>query len=286
MGLSFANPLGLAAGLDKNADSADGLSSLGFGFIEVGAITPRAQPGNLPPRLFRVSPDALINRMGFNNCGMESAARSLSMRRGKYILGINLGKNADTPHDNAVEDYVRGLEYLYPHGDFFTVNISSPNTKGLRDLQTPARLSPLLRDLHVRRDELAKQHGKRAPLVVKLSPDMDEGELELVAGVIADERMDGVIACNTTIARPEGISTSHEGGLSGAPLTARALLMTQQLRGLLPSRVSIIGVGGIMNEEDAKERLEAGADLIQLYTGLIYGGPGLPRRILRRLEQV
>ena len=285
MGLSFSNPLGLAAGLDKNADSADALSSLGFGFVEVGALTPRPQSGNNPPRLFRVPPNALVNRMGFNNCGMAEAAKRLSSRRGKYILGINLGKNADTPQDKAGDDYASCLEHLYPHGDFFTVNISSPNTEGLRDLQTPAKLSPLLRDLHVRRDELAKQHGKRAPLAVKLSPDMSESELESVAGVIADEQMDGVIACNTTTSRPEGFSSSQAGGLSGAPLTTRALEMTQQLRRFLPSRVAVIGVGGIMNEDNAKERLDAGADLIQLYTGLIYAGPGLPRRILRRLEQ-
>ncbi|MGI9298405.1 MAG: quinone-dependent dihydroorotate dehydrogenase [Gammaproteobacteria bacterium] len=290
MGLQFPNPLGLAAGFDKNADSAAALASLGFGFIESGAITPLPQTGNPPPRIFRLPrARALINRMGFNNCGMLAAERNLRiLRKRRFVLGINLGKNAETPPQNAAEDYARVLETLYESGDFFTINISSPNTPGLRDLQTPRTLRKLLDSVVRRRDELAEKRGRRAPLAVKLSPDMDDKELSAAAEEIAAAKMDGVVACNTTISRPPEVAAlpraTENGGLSGAPLAARALEMTRRLRALLPEKTAIIGVGGVMNGEDAKQRMQAGADLVQIYTGLIYQGPALPRQIIRALR--
>ena len=287
MGLQFPNPLGLAAGMDKNADSAAALASLGFGFVESGAITPLPQAGNPPPRLFRLPPaNALINRMGFNNCGAARAKTNLNrIRHRRFILGINLGKNAATPPERAGEDYLFGLETLYDCGDFFTVNISSPNTPGLRDMQSPMLLRPLLDSIVRRRNELADKYGKRAPLAVKLSPDIKDDALSAVAETIAKADIDGVIAANTTLARPAEMAAMQNagetGGLSGAPLAARALQMTRRLRTLLPPQIAIIGVGGVMNGADAKERLQAGANLVQIYTGLIYHGPSLPRQILR-----
>ena len=289
MGLPFANPLGLAAGFDKNADSADGLAQLGFGFIESGAITPQPQSGNPPPRLYRLpQQQALINRMGFNNCGMRAAAQHLSSRRGGYILGINLGKNAQTELSNAADDYMQCMDALYLHADFFTINISSPNTVGLRDLQSPAALSELLNRIIRHRDALAKTHNKKMPMVVKLSPDLSDVALAEAANVIADNNMDGVIACNTTLARPPNIRklpASHQiGGLSGAPLRQQSLHVLETLRKTLPDNIALIASGGVMHGDDVRERLSAGASLVQLYTGLIYGGPLLPRRILSHLQ--
>ncbi|MGU9951212.1 MAG: quinone-dependent dihydroorotate dehydrogenase [Gammaproteobacteria bacterium WSBS_2016_MAG_OTU1] len=285
MGLSFANPLGLAAGFDKNADATDAMATLGFGFIEVGAITPIAQAGNPSPRIFRLpEASALINRMGFNNCGMEAAKRNLSNRRGSYIVGINLGKNAKTPIENAAADYEACLKTLYNCGDFFTINISSPNTPNLQSLQTPSMLRELLKTIVEQRDKLANEFNIRKPLAVKLSSDLSTEDISAIAEVITAADIDGVIAVNTTQERPPEVaalsSANEAGGLSGAPLTQRALEITRQLRELLPQKIALIGVGGIMNAEDAKARLDAGADLLQMYTGLIYGGPCLPRQIL------
>ena len=291
MGLQFPNPLGLAAGFDKDADAANALASLGFGFIESGAITPRPQFGNPQPRVFRLPrARALINRMGFNNCGMQKAAENLkAFANRKFVLGINLGKNADTPPDKAADDYILCLQTLYARGDFFTANISSPNTPGLRDLQSPEMLRALLTPLVRRRDELAEEFNRRAPLAIKLSPDATDDELFAAADIAAEFGIDGVIICNTTTARPPevlGIPNANEtGGLSGAPLAARALELTRKLRARMPKETALVGVGGVMNAADAKERMQAGADLVQIYTGLVYEGPELPRRILRALQE-
>ena len=289
MGIRFANRLGLAAGFDKNAANTDALSALGFGFIEVGAITPQPQAGNPRPRVFRLPrAAALINRMGFNNCGMTAAAKNLAARRGSCIIGINLGKNAATSLADAAGDYRQSMRALYTYGDFFTLNISSPNTAHLRDLQTPPILKDLLHAVADCRDQLSEKHGRRAPLVVKLSPDVDDNKLATIADTIVAAQMDGVTVCNTTVARPEVVArelaAAESGGLSGAPLTERALCMTQKLRAILPKSMAIIGTGGIMNENDARLRLQAGADLIQIYTGLVYAGPCLPRQILTALS--
>lgn len=289
MGLEFPNPLGLAAGLDKNADASDALASLGFGFIESGAITPEPQSGNPPPRIFRLpEAHAIINRMGFNNCGMQQADRNLSMRSRNYVLGINLGKNSHTPAEEAARDYMQGLQTLYARGDFFTVNVSSPNTPGLRNLQSPDVLKQLLRSVIECRDQLAKQHNRCAPLAVKFSPDLSDEELKESAKVAVSAGADGIIACNTTTTRPPEVASSpyakETGGLSGKPLANRSLQMTKLLRELLPPQVALISTGGICSAEDAQTRLCAGATLVQIYTALIYQGPTLPRQILRGLH--
>ena len=303
MGLSFANPLGLAAGFDKNGGDTDGLARLGFGFAEAGAITSLPQAGNAQPRLFRLPMSrALVNRMGFNNCGMREARRLLLSRRGDYVLGINLGKNAQTPANAAAEDYRQCLEMLYDCGDFFTLNISSPNTPGLRDLQTPAALRALLESVLACRDRLADSTGKRKPVAIKLSPDLSAEQLSAVAETAAAASVDGVIAFNT-VPLPTSAVENHEeewwmkklaageecpsggGGLSGAPLTERALAMTRELRKTLPSDIALIASGGVMTAEDAAARLDAGADLVQIYTALIYAGPALPRQILAALQR-
>ena len=290
MGLRFVNPVGLAAGFDKNADSVDALAALGFGFIEVGAITPQPQAGNPRPRIFRLpQAEALINRMGFNNCGMVAAAKNLSRRRRKdIIVGVNLGKNAATPLAEAAADYNKTMETLHQYADFFTVNISSPNTAGLRELQRPEMLKNLLSSVARRRDSLAQKYGRRAPLAVKLSPDLAYESAAAAAEIIATENIDGVIACNTTSQRPPAIAAlpaaAETGGLSGAPLLQPALKMMQDLRKLLPAKTALIGVGGIMDGEDARARMDAGASLVQIYTGLIYRGPCLPRQIVRKLQ--
>ena len=303
MGLSFANPLGLAAGFDKNGGDTDGLARLGFGFAEAGAITPQPQAGNAQPRLFRLPMSrALVNRMGFNNCGMREARRLLLSRRGDYVLGINLGKNAQTPANAAAEDYRQCLEALYDCGDFFTLNISSPNTPGLRDLQTPATLRALLESVLACRDRLADSTGKRKPVAIKLSPDLSAEQLSAVAETAAAASVDGVIAFNTVPLPTSAVENHKEewwmkklaageecpsggGGLSGAPLTERALAMTRELRKTLPSDIALIASGGVMTAEDAAARLDAGADLVQIYTALIYAGPALPRQILAALQR-
>ena len=285
MGLDFPNPIGLAAGFDKNAAHADALGALGFGFIEVGGITPRPQGGNSTPRIFRLpEAEALINRMGFNNCGAERAAENLSGRKWTGIVGVNLGKNAETPLEDAAADYCAGLESTYGVADFFTVNVSSPNTERLRELQRPGNLRELIRVVSRKRDALADGLGRRAPLLVKFSPDLADGELRSAALESAEAGADGAVAANTTLGRP-GLAGSLRGGeelggLSGRPLLGRAVEMIGILREALPEEAALIGVGGIFSASDARAHFRAGADLAQIYTGLIYRGPNLVREIL------
>lgn len=298
MGLVFPNPVGLAAGLDKNAEHIDALADFGFGFIEVGTVTPLPQPGNAKPRLFRLpQASALINRMGFNNDGLERFAANVeASRRRDIVLGLNIGKNAATPIERAIDDYVAGLTRVYPlltgRPGYVAVNISSPNTKDLRSLQSGSELAALLRRLRKERKRLEDQHGKRVPLAVKIAPDLDDADLPRIADVLVDHGVDAVIATNTTVARdairhlPHGDET---GGLSGAPLTARASEVARLLAAHLQGALPIIGVGGIMRGDDAATRIAAGASLVQLYTGIIYRGPALVgecrRAILRARAQ-
>lgn len=279
MGLTFPNAVGLAAGLDKNADHLAGLGQLGFGFIEVGTVTPRPQPGNPKPRLFRLpEQEAIINRMGFNNKGVEHLIAQVKKQRFDGVLGINLGKNLTTSVEQAVDDYLLGLEAVYPWADYVTVNISSPNTPGLRSLQYGEALMALLQPLKEAQARLADQHQRYVPLVVKVAPDMDEDELNSVAQTLRDLKLDGVIATNTTLDKSAVAGLRHgeeAGGLSGRPLTEKACVLTKQLAQALEGELPIIGVGGISSAEDAVERIKAGASLIQLYTGFIYQGPKL-----------
>jgi dihydroorotate dehydrogenase len=282
MGLSLKNPVGLAAGLDKDGAHIDALGNLGFGFIEVGTVTPRPQPGNPKPRMFRLpESEALINRLGFNNHGLtqflQNVARSEYRRHGG-ILGLNIGKNADTPIENAADDYLIGLDGVYPHADYITINISSPNTKNLRDLQSSDALDALLGALNARRQLLAEQHKKAVPLTVKIAPDVDSDQLQTIAQALVKHAIDGVIATNTTISRQgvEGQRHAQEaGGLSGTPVHEKSLLVIRQLRALLGPTFPIIGVGGVVNGQQAAEKIQAGANAVQIYTGLIYRGPGL-----------
>ena len=284
MGMRFPNPVGLAAGLDKNAEHIDALADFGFGFIEVGTVTPRPQPGNPAPRLFRLpGAGALINRMGFNNAGLDRFVENVDASRARHlVLGLNLGKNADTPIERALDDYRTGLRRVYPllidRPGYVAINISSPNTKNLRALQGGAELAALLRGLRTARRQLADRHGRRVPLAVKIAPDLDDAELPRIADALVAHEVDAVIATNTTVSREAVAGLQHAdeaGGLSGAPLAARATAvvrrLAQHLRGALP----VIGVGGIMSGADAVARIEAGAALVQLYTGIIYRGPAL-----------
>ena len=287
MGLDFPNPVGLAAGMDKNGEHIDGLAAFGFGFLEVGAVTPRPQPGNPRPRLFRLpEAEALINRLGFNNGGVDALVENIRRSRYRGILGVNVGRNFDTPNDRAVEDYVACLRKVYAHASFVTANISSPNTKDLRALQRSDGLDGLLVALTAERDRLASQHGKRVPLAVKVAPDLDEAGIEAIADRVAARGIDAVIATNTTVSR-EGVehlaASREQGGLSGAPLKARATAVVARLRRALPASVAIIGVGGIASAADAQEKLDAGASLVQLYTALVYRGPELVGEIVRGL---
>lgn len=285
LGLEFANPVGLAAGMDKNADHVDGMGALGFGFVEVGTVTPRPQPGNPQPRLFRIpEAEAIVNRMGFNNLGVDHLVASLAKRRYSGILGINIGKNFDTPLERAVDDYLFCLERVYPLADYIVVNISSPNTKNLRELQRQDALDALLTPLKERQAQLAAQHGKAVPLLVKIAPDLDDEAVEAMAEVFRATGVEGVIATNTTIDRAAVAGLPHAeeaGGLSGAPVKLPALKILKTLRRALGPDMPIIGVGGIMSGDDARERLAAGADLVQLYSGLIYRGPGLVAEAVR-----
>ena len=279
MGLDFPNPVGLAAGLDKNGEYIDALASLGFGFLEIGTITPRPQQGNPRPRLFRIpEARAIVNRMGFNNGGVEQLVRNVARCRYNGILGINIGKNFDTPIDRAAEDYLTCLTAIYPHASYVTVNISSPNTRDLRDLQGAEALDDLLGQLKATRDRLATQHHRRVPLVLKIAPDLDDEEIAAIAAALLKHGIDGVIAGNTTLAR-EAVSDfpngNEAGGLSGAPLRERSNAVIRQLFQALHNRIPIIGVGGIMNAEDARQKIDAGAALVQVYSGLIYRGPKL-----------
>ena len=279
MGLDFPNPVGLAAGMDKNGDYIDALGELGFGFIEAGTVTPRPQPGNPKPRVFRL-PDAqaVINRLGFNNKGIDHLVARAGRRRYQGVLGINIGKNFDTPNERAVEDYLYCFERAYPVADYIAVNISSPNTQGLRDLQAAQELGRLLQALAERREQLAQSSGRRVPMAVKLAPDIEVETLPDVAAVLAGHEVDAVIATNTTIGRPGVGQLEHAGeagGLSGKPLFEPSNRILALLREALPADMALIGVGGIMCGADAAQKFACGADLVQFYTGFIYRGPGL-----------
>ena len=289
MGLPFRNRIGLAAGFDKDAVAVRGLAGLGFGFVEVGTVTPRPQPGNPRPRLFRSVPDrALINRMGFNSGGLDAVCRRLGRLRERplpMVLGVNVGINRDTAIARAADDYHRGIAALYPYADYLAVNLSSPNTPGLRSLQT-AGTAPLLMALNRGREALAEATGRRMPLVVKVAPDLDEAGLRAVAAAVLETSMDGVIATNTTTTRPAGLPppfAGEAGGLSGAPLAPLSIAAVATLREALGPDVPIIGSGGICDPGTGRAMLDAGADLLQIYTGLVFEGPALIRA-LRRLR--
>lgn len=287
MGLTFPNPVGVAPGLDKNADCFEALGDLGFGFVEVGTVTPRPQPGNPKPRVFRLTQArAMINRLGFNNKGVDYLVERVRKHRFKGVLGINIGKNFDTPMDRAVEDYLHCLDKVYPHADYVTVNISSPNTKNLRDLQGEDELDALLGALAARRAELADRHDRCVPLALKVAPDLDDGAIPAIAQVVSHHRFDAVIATNTTIDRDSVAGMEHAdetGGLSGAPLKEKADRVLGELRRALPAEVGMIGVGGITCGQDAVDKLELGADLVQFYTGMVYRGPDLVGECLKAI---
>jgi len=282
LGLKFRNPVGLAAGLDKNGDYFNALGALGFGFVEIGTITPRPQPGNPQPRLFRLpQAQAIINRMGFNNKGVDHLVAQVKKRRYDGILGINIGKNATTPVENAAEDYLICMRKVYAHADYITVNISSPNTPGLRNLQFGESLSQLLSTLKKEQGVLAAAEGKYVPVLVKIAPDMDESEIAQVAGVLIQEGMDGVIATNTTVGREgvEGLEHGSEaGGLSGLPVRDKSTEVIAALNSCLGGKLPIIGVGGIFDGASAADKVRAGASLVQVYSGFIYEGPALIAR--------
>ena len=286
-GLEFPNPVGLAAGLDKNAEYVDSLAALGFGFIEVGTVTPRPQPGNPRPRMFRLpTANAVINRLGFNNVGVDAFVENLRRTKWRGVLGINIGKNFDTPNERAPDDYVTCLERVYAHAGYVTVNVSSPNTAGLRALQQKNALEELLRRLTEARERLADQHGKMIPLALKVSPDLAPEEIADVAASVRRYRIDALIATNTSLSREgvEGLACAGEaGGLSGAPIRARATAVLAAFAAQLKGEVPLIGAGGILRGEDAQEKLAAGASLVQLYTGLIYRGPELVCECVRQI---
>jgi len=292
-GLRFPNRIGLAAGLDKNGRCIDALGAMGFGFIEVGTVTPKPQPGNPKPRMFRLpEAEALINRMGFNNDGLAAfvanVQRAKSFRASGGILGLNIGKNAATPIENAVDDYLIGLDGVAPHADYVAVNISSPNTKNLRALQSDEALDALLGALAARRDELARTLGRRVPMFVKIAPDLDEAQVDVVAATLRRHGLDGVIATNTTISREavQGLRHAEEtGGLSGRPVAEASNRVIRRLRAALGAGFPIIGVGGVMSGDDARAKLAAGADLVQIYTGLIYRGSALVGEAARALAR-
>jgi len=287
MGLRFPNRVGLAAGLDKNAAHLKGLATLGFGFIEAGTVTPRAQPGNPRPRMFRVvEAQALVNRLGFNNGGVDAFVANVARSGYRGILGINIGKNFDTPNERAADDYVACLRAVHAHASYVTINVSSPNTKGLRDLQAEEALSALLARIVAERDDLAQKHGRCVPLAVKIAPDLDDAAVNAVARLLVAHRLDGVIATNTTIARDGVAGLPHAdeaGGLSGAPLRERSTAVLRTLAKALDGALPIIGVGGILAAGDAQQKIDAGATLVQLYTGLIYRGPDLVAECVRAL---
>jgi dihydroorotate dehydrogenase len=288
MGLSFANRLGLAAGFDKNGMAVDGWLSLGFGHVEVGTVTPKAQPGNPVPRVYRLpEAAAIINRMGFPNDGAERVAARLRLRQGPGVVGVNIGKNATTPLDRALDDYVFCLRTVFPVADYVTVNVSSPNTPGLRSLQDTGQLIPLLSGLLEESRALERRHSRRVPLVVKISPDLTEAELRNIARAVASVPVAGIIATNTTVSRdsiPDQRLAGETGGLSGRPLFARSCAAVRALRQTLGPGMPIIGVGGVASGDDARLLREAGADLIQLYTALVFRGPRLVRELAGSLR--
>ena len=288
MGLRFPNKVGLAAGLDKNGEVIDALSRLGFGFIEVGTVTPQPQEGNPKPRLFRLPEHgAIINRMGFNNRGVDGLLDNLAATRYRGILGINIGKNASTPMERAAEDYLIGFERVYRHASYVAVNISSPNTKNLRQLQGESELDSLLSQLKSKQAALSQTHGRYVPLVLKIAPDLDSAQISQIADALKRHRIDGVIATNTTIGR-EGVESSplaaEAGGLSGAPLFEKSTAVVRALASALAGELPIIASGGIGNGAQALAKIEAGAALVQLYSGLIYRGPALIRECVRALR--
>jgi dihydroorotate dehydrogenase len=288
MGIDFPNPVGLAAGLDKNGEYIDALAALGFGFIEIGTVTPRPQPGNPKPRMFRlVDQEALINRLGFNNEGVEKLLANVERSSFRGVLGINIGKNFDTPIEKAADDYLACLDAVYARASYVAVNISSPNTKNLRDLQSEEKLDELLSAIAARRKSLAKKHGVTKPIAVKVAPDLDDAQVDAIASLTIKHGIDALIATNTTVSR-EGVESdarsSEAGGLSGRPLMARSTAVLGKLTRALGGAVPLIGVGGIMSGTDAHAKIAAGASLVQIYTGFIYRGPSLigdARRALR-----
>lgn len=287
MGLSFSNPVGLAAGLDKNAAVIDGMAALGFGFIEVGTVTPRPQSGNPKPRLFRIeAAEGIINRFGFNNLGVDHLVENVKAAQYDGILGINIGKNFDTPNEHAVDDYLICMRKVYAYASYITVNISSPNTKNLRALQEKETLSNLLQSLKLEQLKLTEAHGRYVPIALKIAPDLESGQVIEIADLLMLHKIDGVIATNTTLSRErvQGMRHSNEaGGLSGAPVREKSTLVIQQLSKQLQGALPIIGVGGILNGADAVEKVAAGARLVQLYSGLIYKGPQLIHAVSRAL---
>ena len=292
-GLRFPNRIGLAAGMDKNGRCIDGLGAMGFGFIEVGTVTPLGQPGNPKPRMFRLpAAQALINRLGFNNEGLAAFVANVqhahSFRRAGGILGLNIGKNATTPIERAADDYLLGLDGVHPHADYITVNISSPNTQNLRALQSDAALDALLGTLQTRKLQLDSRSGRRVPMFVKIAPDLDDHQVGVIAQTLQAHGIDGVIATNTTVSRDAVQGQAHAsetGGLSGTPVLEASNRVIRQLRAALPAGYPIIGVGGVLSGEDARSKVAAGADLVQIYTGLIYRGPALASECARALAR-
>ena len=287
MGLTFPNPVGLAAGLDKNGAVIDGMAKLGFGFVEVGTVTPRPQPGNAKPRLFRVKEaQGIINRFGFNNLGVDNLVANVKAAKFKGVLGINIGKNFNTPNERAVDDYLICMQKVYAHASYITVNISSPNTKNLRDLQAAEALSSLLGSLKLEQSKLAEKHGKYVPITLKIAPDLNLEQVIEIADLLMLHKIDGVIATNTTLARDavKDMKNGEEaGGLSGAPVRNQSTIVIQQLSKQLQGALAIIGVGGILSGADAVEKIAAGASLVQVYSGLIYKGPKLVHDICKTL---
>lgn len=290
MGLRFPNPVGLAAGLDKNGDYFNALGALGFGFVEIGTVTPRPQSGNPQPRLFRIPErEAIINRMGFNNKGVDHLVAQVRKRRYQGILGINIGKNATTPVENAADDYLIGMRKVYEHADYITVNVSSPNTPGLRDLQFGDSLNRLLETLKKEQLLLQEAHQRYVPVAVKIAPDMDDIAIAQVATALTEQGMDGVIATNTTIGREgvEGCPNGEEaGGLSGLPVRDKSTRVIAGLHSHLGGKLPIIGVGGIFDGPSAVEKLNAGASLVQIYSGFIYQGPAVVREVAEAIAQL
>ena len=303
-GLTFPNRVGLAAGLDKNAHCIDGLAAMGFGFVEVGTVTPKGQPGNPKPRMFRLpEANALINRLGFNNEGLDAFLANVKLAKFRsksgtpMLLGLNIGKNAATPIENAADDYLICLDGVYPHADYVTVNISSPNTKNLRELQSDEALDALIGAVAQRRNELAQQHGKQVPVFIKIAPDLDEAQVAVIAATLKRHCVTpdttlanslwGVIATNTTIARDavQGLAHAEEtGGLSGAPVLEKSNAVIRQLRAAMGPNFPIIGVGGVLSGADAGSKIEAGANVVQIYTGLIYKGPVLVKEAAQAIQ--
>ena len=284
MGITFPNCVGLAAGLDKDGEAIDAFHKMGFGHIEVGTVTPKPQPGNPKPRMFRVKEEeAIINRMGFNNKGVDNLVENLKARRSNILVGVNIGKNKDTPLDEGKNDYLMCMEKVYPHAAYITVNISSPNTPGLRSLQYGELLNELLSELKVKQSVLTEDHGRYVPLALKIAPDLSEKEIDSIAVSLLENKFDAVIATNTTLDRQgiKGLQHAEEnGGLSGCPLFHSSTAVIAKLHSKLQKRIPIIGVGGINNAHDAQMKFEAGADLVQIYTGFIYQGPVLIKQII------